>query len=91
MDITKDTHSLIEFERNSSALIKQLRETGRPLFLTVDGTAEAVVLNIKLYQQHVDLAEQARVLTSIHNSLEEIQQGKTSPIEIALEGLKKDA
>ena len=88
MDASKDIYSLTEFEHNSSALIKQLQETGHPLILTVDGTAQAVVLNAKAYQQLVELAERARSLTSIQKSLEDIDQGKTQPIELALEALE---
>ena len=90
MDASKDMHSLTEFEHNSSALIKQLQETGQPLILTVDGTAQAVVLNAKAYQQLIELAERARSLTSIQKSLEEIEQGKTQPIEQALDALGKN-
>ncbi len=89
MDASKDIHSLTEFEHNSSALIKQLQETGQPLILTVDGTAQAVVLNAKAYQQLIELADRARSLTSIQKSLEEIEQGKTQPIEQALDALGK--
>ena len=89
MDASKDMHSLTEFEHNSSALIKQLQETGQPLILTVDGTAQAVVLNAKAYQQLIELAERARSLTSIQKSLEEIEQGKTQPVEQALDALGK--
>lgn len=89
MDASKEIHSLTEFEHNSSALIKQLQETGHPLILTVDGTAQAVVLNAKAYQQLVELAERARSLTSIQKSIEDIEQGKIQPIEQALEALGK--
>lgn len=89
MDASKDIHSLTEFEHNSSALIKQLQETGQPLILTVDGTAQAVVLNAKAYQQLIELAERAPSLTSIQKSLEEIEQGKTQPVEQALDALGK--
>ena len=89
MDASKDMHSLTEFEHNSSALIKQLQETGQPLILTVDGTAQAVVLNAKAYQQLIELAERARSLTSIQKSLKEIEQEKTQPIEQALDALGK--
>lgn len=89
MDASKEIHSLTEFEHNSSALIKQLQETGHPLILTVDGTAQAVVLNAKAYQHLVELAERARSLTSIQKSIDEIEQGKTQPIEQALEALGK--
>jgi len=41
IDVTQDIHSLTTFKRKSSDLMKQMKKTGRPLVLTVNGKAEA--------------------------------------------------
>ncbi len=43
LDITRDIQSLTTFRRSSGGLMKQLRKTKRPLVLTVNGKAAAVV------------------------------------------------
>jgi prevent-host-death family protein len=45
IDVTQDIHSLTTFKRNSSGLMKRMKKTGRPLVLTVNGKAEAVLLD----------------------------------------------
>jgi len=45
IDVTEDIHSLTAFKRNSSGLMKHMKKkTDRPLVLTVNGKAEAVLL-----------------------------------------------
>jgi prevent-host-death family protein len=49
-DITKDIQSLTNFRRNSGEFLKQLKKSKRPLVLTVNGKAEAVVQDAEAYQ-----------------------------------------
>ena len=41
----KNIHPLSDFLRNTKTRIKQLKKTGEPVILTVNGKAEAVVLS----------------------------------------------
>jgi prevent-host-death family protein len=43
MDITQDIQALTTFRNHSAALLQQLKKTKRPLILTVNGKAAAVV------------------------------------------------
>ncbi len=43
LDITKDIQSLTNFRRKSGEFLKQLKKSKRPIVLTVNGRAEAVV------------------------------------------------
>ena len=45
IDTTQDIHSMTTFKRNSTDLMKRMKKSGRPLVLTVNGKAEAVVLD----------------------------------------------
>src|SRR5208282_3636252 len=62
IDVTQDIHSLTTFKRNSSGLMKRMKKTGRPLVLTVNGKAEAVVLDAATYQE---VASQLDAVASI--------------------------
>jgi prevent-host-death family protein len=43
LDITQDIQALTTFRNNSSAFLQRLKKTKRPLILTVNGKAAAVV------------------------------------------------
>lgn len=52
-----DIHSLTDFQRNTKAYVRKLKETGRPQVLTVNGKPEVVVQDAKAYQEILDQAE----------------------------------
>jgi hypothetical protein len=54
LDIKQDITSLSNFQRNTREFLQQLKETGRPLVLTVNGTAELVVQDAASYQRILD-------------------------------------
>lgn len=60
LHIGQDIHSLTDFKRRTSALVKQLHQTKRPIVLTVNGHAGVVVQDANAYQALVDDAEQWR-------------------------------
>ena len=45
IDITQDIHSMTTCKRNSPDLMKRMKKSSRPLVLTVNRKAEAVLLN----------------------------------------------
>ena len=81
MDITKDIHSLTTFRRESSALMKQIQKSKRPMILTVKGKAAAVLQDAEGYQRLLDIAAKADVLEGIRQGLEEAKRGKGRNIE----------
>lgn len=72
IDVTQDIHSLTTFKRNSSGLMKHMKKTGRPLVLTVNGKAEAVLLDPAAYQQ---VAGQLDAVASIRKGLLQAEKG----------------
>ena len=49
MDITKDIQPLTDFKRNTTELLRQMKETGEPIVLTINGRAELVVQDAGSY------------------------------------------
>jgi prevent-host-death family protein len=72
IDVTQDIHSMTTFKRNSSGLMKRIRKTGRPLVLTVNGKAAAVVLDAAAYR---DVADHLDSVASIRRGLAQAQKG----------------
>jgi prevent-host-death family protein len=79
IDITQDIQPLTSFRRQSSDIIKHLRETRRPVILTVNGKAAAVVQDAEAYQRLLDIAAPASVDEAIRQALEDVERGRTKP------------
>ena len=87
MDITRDIHSLTDFKKNTSEFINQLKETGDPVILTINGKAELVVQDAAAYQKLRQRAEEAKVLEGIRQGIEDMNAGRT----ISLDQFKEHA
>ena len=79
LDITKDIQSLTNFRRKSAQFLKQLKKSKRPVVLTVNGKAEAVVQDAEAYQRLLDIAARADVYEAIRQGLDDIARGRTRP------------
>jgi len=75
LDITKDIQSLTTFRRRSGDFMKQLKKSKRPVVLTVNGKAEAVVQDAGAYQRLLDIAARADAREGIRQGLEESRLG----------------
>ncbi|MCF4969460.1 type II toxin-antitoxin system Phd/YefM family antitoxin [Nostoc sp. CMAA1605] len=80
LNIIRDIHSLSNFKRNTSDLIKQMKQTGKPVVLTVNGKAELVVQDAQSYQKLLELVEQLETIAGIKQGLEDINAGNTRPL-----------
>jgi prevent-host-death family protein len=79
LDITKDIQSLTNFRRKSAQFLKQLKKNKRPVVLTVNGKAEAVVQDAEAYQRLLDIAARADVYEAIRQGLDDVAHGRTRP------------
>ena len=70
LDITKDIQSLTNFRRKSGEFIKQIKKSKRPVVLTVNGKAEVVVQDAKVYQRLLDAAARTDVFEAIRQGIE---------------------
>jgi prevent-host-death family protein len=80
LDITEDIQSLTTFRRRSGEFMKQLKKTKRPVILTVNGKAEAVVQDAESYQRLLDIAAGADVQEAIRQGLDDAAHGRTRPV-----------
>ncbi len=89
LDIAKDIQSLSHFKRNTPEVMSQLKKTGRPMVLTVNGKAEAVVQDAESYQRLTELAERAEMMAFLQESKADVDAGRTVPALKALDKLAK--
>ena len=76
IDLEEDIQSLTDFKRNTGSFVDRMRETGRPVVLTVNGKAELVVQDARSYQRLLLLVEQAETITGIRRGLESVRRGE---------------
>ena len=79
MNITEDIQSLTTFRRRSGEFMKQLQRTKRPVVLTVNGKAAAIVQDAASYQRLLDIAARADASEGIRQGLDDARRGKIRP------------
>ena len=79
IDITQDIQPLTTFRNNSVKMMKQLKKTGRPIVLTVNGRTEAVVQSSESYQRLLDIAAAADIHEAIRQGDADVAAGRTRP------------
>jgi prevent-host-death family protein len=89
MDLTRDIDSLTHFKRNTAEVIEQLKATGEPMVLTVNGKAEIVVQDAASYQRMLELIDRAEAIIGIKKGLESVARGEGIPAEDAFERLRR--
>mgnify|MGYP001798243179 CR=1 FL=1 len=77
LNISRDIHSLSSFKRNTPSFIEQMKQTGEPVVLTVNGNAELVVQDAESYQKLLDALERLEAIAGIKQGLEDVEAGRT--------------
>ena len=95
MDITRDIQPLTDFKRNTTELLRQMKESGQPIVLTINGRAELVVQDAGSYQRLLELVDRLEAIAGIRRGLDESRRGEGQTIEDAVreirEGLQRSA
>jgi len=90
MDITKDIQPLTNFKRNTTELVRQLKETGHPIVLTINGRAELVVQDAASYQRLLELVDRLEAIAGIQKGLEQSKRGEGQPIKDAVREIREE-
>ncbi len=81
MKLTRDIQSLSVFKRDSSKFIKQMKKTGQPIVLTINGKAAAVVHDPDEYQDYLRLKERNEMLQGIRRGRADVKAGRVRDAE----------
>ncbi|MGH6794867.1 MAG: type II toxin-antitoxin system Phd/YefM family antitoxin [Methylocella sp.] len=79
MNILKDILPMTTFRNHSAHIMQHLKKTKRPVILTVNGKAAAVVQDAEAYQHLLDLAAEASAAEGIRQGLEDLKRSQTRP------------
>ncbi|HZU37732.1 MAG TPA: type II toxin-antitoxin system Phd/YefM family antitoxin [Gemmataceae bacterium] len=89
LDIAKDIQSLSHFKRNTAQVMKQMKDSGHPIVLTVNGKAEVVVQDAAAYQRLMAQAEKAEMVEFLREAKADADAGRAVPAREFLESLGK--
>lgn len=81
LNLTRDIDSLSSFKRDTSRFINQMKETGNPVVLTVNGKAELIVQDAESYQKLLDRLERLESIVGIRQGLEDVAAGRTQSVD----------
>jgi PHD/YefM family antitoxin component YafN of YafNO toxin-antitoxin module len=90
MNLATDIHSLTDFKRNTAVFIEQIKQTGHPLVLTLNGKAELVVQDAASYQKMLDMIDRIEAIEGIRKGLKSVQEGRTRPVEEVFEEIRRE-
>ncbi len=82
---SEDIRSVTDLKRNTRSLLDQVHRTGRPVVLTVNGKADAVLMNAKAYEVYLNAVNLARELV---NAEKDVTANRVRPARVFLKDFK---
>jgi prevent-host-death family protein len=89
LDVSRDMESLSEFRGTTSQFIRQLKASGQPIVLTVNGKAELVVQDAQSYEKLLELVDRLEAIEAIREGLQDEAEGRVVSLEEAMELVRK--
>ncbi len=71
INITEDILSITELKKNTHKILKQIHSTHRPVVLTVNGKAEAVLVDAMQYEKMVQAFNMVKMLKPAEEDVKE--------------------
>jgi prevent-host-death family protein len=88
-NLSQDIHPLTDFKRKTGEFMKRMRQTNRPVVLTVKGKAELVIQDAASYQQILDRLERFETVEAIRVGIAAASEGRIKPARQALAELQE--
>ncbi len=79
--LKEEINSLSNFKRNTSEFIEQLKKTGKPVVLTINGRAELIVQDAGSYQKLLEIAERLETIEALKPAIAEMKAGRRGSAE----------
>ena len=85
LNLSEDIRSVTDLKRKTKEILSQVHRTRRPVVLTVNGKADAVLMDTKTYEKHLKAGNIARLLARAE---EDISAGRTRSMRSFLKEFK---
>lgn len=89
LDIANGIRSLSEFKQNSTEILNYIKKTHNATILTINGRAEAVLLDPQSYQKMIDKIAALESANKIKSSLEEMENSQGISAKKAFKKLRQ--
>lgn len=76
-----EIHSLSDFQRNARKHIVRMKKKRRPLVLTINGKAEMVAVDVKSFQEMLEIIDRVEAVEGIRQGLESKKRGEGKTLE----------
>lgn len=83
---SEDIRSVTDLKRKTKEILNHIHRTQRPVVLTVNGRANAVLMDTKTYEKHLQAGNMARLLAPAE---EDVAAGRTRPMRSFLKEFKR--
>jgi hypothetical protein len=85
---TARVRPLTDFLRNHRTRVAELKESGEPEILTVNGKAELIIQDAESYQAMVDRLREMETVAAIQEGIESARRGELKPATQVLAEMK---
>jgi len=62
MNLTEDIRSVTDLKRHTKDILSHVHQTKRPIILTVNGKADAILIDAKTYEKHLEASNLSKFL-----------------------------
>jgi prevent-host-death family protein len=87
LSIIEDIRTIGELQAEPLAIIKQVRETGRPVVVTRKGKADVVIMDAAMFERRLKLANLSRLLAEGEG---DIRNGRTQEASEFFDELRRE-
>ncbi|MCC6329378.1 MAG: type II toxin-antitoxin system Phd/YefM family antitoxin [Acidobacteria bacterium] len=91
INLKNEIDSLSNFKRNTAEFLKQLKRSGNPVVLTINGKAELVVQDAASYQRLLEITERLDTIEALRPAIREMKSGEGEPADTFFAELLADA
>ena len=85
ISLTEDIRSVTDLKRHTREILDHVHESGRPVVLTVNGRADSVIIDAKVYEKQLKAMNLARLLSEAEA---QVAAGQTRPAREFLKEFK---
>ncbi len=89
MKLSRDIQSLSVFKRDTSKFLKQMKKTGQPIVLTVNGKAAAVIQDVESFDQDFHDWDRRDRIAGVQRGIDDMKAGRTKPASKAFGEFEK--
>ena len=87
ISLAEDIRSVTDLKRHTREILDHIHQTGRPVVLTVNGRADSVIIDAKVYEKQLKAMNLARLMSEAESQVAGAG-GQTRPARTFLEEFK---